>query len=122
MKRVKLITVMAVVGFSVLGGWRVALDEVANYQLQQDMQDLASQSRNYIRYSPPLSDEQFRAAVVRKAYEHDIALTTDEVTVVHTGSDGTPTTLLAADYSVPVHLPGYSFTLHFTPSSANDTF
>jgi len=29
---------------------------------------------------------------------------------------------VAADYSVPVALPGYSFTLHFNPSSGNRGF
>jgi hypothetical protein len=29
---------------------------------------------------------------------------------------------VAADYSVPVTLPGYSLTLHFTPSSGNRGF
>jgi hypothetical protein len=29
---------------------------------------------------------------------------------------------VAAEYSVPVTLPGYSFTLHFTPSSGNKGF
>jgi hypothetical protein len=118
MRRIRIILFLAVVSFAALGGWRVALDEVANYQLQEDMEELVSRSHNYIRYAPPLSDEEFRDAVVRKAREHDIALNPEQVRVVRGGS-GAPTTLIAADYSVPVELPGYSFTLHFTPSSAS---
>jgi len=29
---------------------------------------------------------------------------------------------VAADYTVPVTLPGYEFTLHFNPSSGNKGF
>ena len=41
------------------------------------------------------------------------------VTVQRIGTPGAPAVYVAADYSVPVSLPGYSFTLHFTPSSGN---
>ena len=122
MVRIKTVIVAAIVGVAVLGGWRAGMDEVANLELQQDMKDLVGQSHNYVRYTPPRTDDEYRAAVVRKAHEHDIPLTADEVKVTHQSSGTNSDPVLAADYSVPVHLPGYSFTLHFTPSSVGDTF
>ena len=58
-------------------------------------------------------------AVMKKAQEHQITLAPEQVTVQRIGTPGAPAVYVAADYSVPVNLPGYSFTLHFTPSSGN---
>jgi hypothetical protein len=49
-------------------------------------------------------------------------LTPAQVTVQHIDTPGAPAVYVAADYSVPISLPGYSFTLHFTPSSGNKGF
>ena len=101
-------------------GWRVGSDEVANFQLQDDLQDLVSP--NYIRYAPPRSDDDLRAAVIRKARELGVQLTPDQVTVQRRASGVTPAVYLAVDYRVPVNLPGFSFAMHFTPSSIKDAF
>ena len=46
-------------------------------------------------------------------------LAPEQITVQRIGTPGAPAVFVAADYSVPVSLPGYSFVLHFTPSSGN---
>jgi len=46
----------------------------------------------------------------------------EQITVQRIGSPGAPAVYVAADYSVPVTLPGYSFSLHFNPSSGNRGF
>jgi hypothetical protein len=120
MRRIKTIVVTAALALAIVAGWRVGSDEVANLQLQDDLQDLVSP--NYIRYAPPRSDDDLRAAVIRKAKELGIQLTPDQVTVRHRDPGVTPALYLAADYRVPVNLPGFSFTMHFTPSSTKDAF
>ena len=120
MSRIKIIVIVAVLAFAASGGWRVGSYEVGNIELQEDMHDLVSQSRNYIRYTPTPSDDALRDTVIRLAKGHHIQLEPSQVTVQHTGSDST--TYLAADYTVPVNLPGFSFNLHFTPSSTKNTF
>jgi hypothetical protein len=40
-----------------------------------------------------------------------------ENVVQRTGSSVTGTISIGVDYTVPIHLPGFSFTLHFTPES-----
>jgi hypothetical protein len=65
------------------------------------------------------TDQDLADAVIRKAHEHDITLAPEMVTVQRIGTPGAPAVYVAADYSVPVSLPGYSLTLHFTPSSGN---
>ncbi len=122
MRRIKMIVVTAGFAVAILAGYRVGWDEVANIELQGDLHDLASQSRNYVRYTPPRTDEELREAVISKAKEHDIELEPSQVTVEQTGSAATPTVYLAAQYSVPVNLWGFSFTMHFTPSSEKHGF
>ncbi len=119
MRPIKTILVIAVLALATLAGWRVGSDEVANLRLQDDLRDLASQPRNYIRYSPPRSDEEWRAAVIRKASEDGIRLQPNQVMVEHPGPAAIS---LSAKYSVPVDLPGFSFTMHFTPSTEKDSF
>ena len=116
MKRLKTILALAVIGFAILGGWRVGSSEVANLEFQEDLHDLASQRSFRFGNAPPKSEDELREAVIRKAHEYDIDLTPEQVTV------RTAPTYLAAEYSVPVNLPRMSFTLHFTPSSDRSTF
>ena len=122
MKKIKNIVMAAALALAVLVGWKAGSSELANMELQEDMQDLASGVGAYTKYAVVRSDEDLRQAVIRKAEDHDIALTPDEVTVQHRGDGANPTTYLAADYRVPVTLPGYSFVLHFTPSSTKKMF
>ncbi len=117
MRRIKTILVIAVLVLGAMAGWQVGSGELANLQLQEDLHDLASQAGIRYGYVAPKSDADFREDVMRKAREHDIVLQLSQVTVHRTGSGNTSTMYLAADYVVPVKLPGYSFSLHFTPSS-----
>ena len=65
--------------------------------------------------NPHETDQELLESVIKKAQEHQITLTPEQVTVQRIGTPGAPAVYVAADYSVPVSLPGYSFTLHFTP-------
>ncbi len=118
MGKAKLILGLAVLALAGVEGWRIAWCELANFELHEDMQDLAAQIGSRIGLSPPSTDEDFRSAVIRKAEEHEIHLEPEQVTVQRTGTDEAPIIYLAADYKVRVKLLGFSFTFHFTPSSA----
>ncbi len=121
MRRIKMVVVTAIFVLAMVGGWRVGADEVANLELQEDLHDLATQSANTVRYTPPRSDDEYRDAVIRKAKEHGIQLQPNQVTVQRTTSGGTPAVYLGADYEVPVDLAGWSFSMHFTPSSTKNS-
>jgi len=118
MGKVKLILGLAVLALAGVVGWRIASCELANIELREDMRDLAAQVGSRIGLTPQSTDEDFRRAVVRKAEEHEIQLEPEQVTVQRTGTDEAPIIYLAADYKVGVKLLGFSFTFHFTPSSA----
>ena len=118
MRKAKLIPGLAALALAVAVSWPIASCELANLELREDMRDLAAQVGSRIGLTPQSTDEDFRSAVIRKAQEHEIQLEPGQVTVQRTGTDGEPVIYLAADYKVRVKRLGFSFTFHFTPSSA----
>lgn len=122
MSKVKIMIGIAILVVIVVVGWQIGSCELANFQLQDDMQDLASQAGARVGFIEPRSDEDLRRAVMRKAREHDIELDPGQVRVQRTGPVDASTVYLAADYTALVKLPGASFSLHFTPSTGKKTF
>ena len=113
-------TVKALVGLLLIIGviycaFQIIPPELTNYSFQDDLRNIALVGGA----NPHETDQQLIDAVLKKAQEHDIALTPEQITVQRIGTPGVLAVYVAADYSVPVSLPGYSFTLHFTPSSGN---
>lgn len=113
----------ALFGILVIGGmiycaWQIVPPELANYSFQDDLRQVAMVGGS----NPRQTDQDLMDAIVKKAQEHQITLVPEQITVQRIGTPGAPAVYVAADYSVPVALPGYSFTLHFTPSSGNRGF
>jgi len=116
-------TVKAIVGLLVIVGaiyclFQVVPPELANYSFQDDLKNVAMMGGS----NPHITDQELIDQVVKKALDHQVTLAPEAVTVQRIGTPGAPAVYVAADYSVPVNLPGYSFTLHFTPSSGNKGF
>jgi hypothetical protein len=116
-------TVKALVGFLVIvgvvyAGFQIVPVEMTNYSFQDDLHQIAMVGGS----NPRETDQELMDAVMKKAREHEISLTPEQITVQRIGTPGLLAVYVAADYSVPVNLPGYSFTLHFTPSSGNKGF
>jgi hypothetical protein len=113
-------TAKAIVGFlaiigCVYAGFQIIPPEMSNYSFSDDLRNIAMMGGA----NPHQTDQEVVDAVIKKAREHDITLAPEQVTVQRIGTPGAPAVYVSADYSVPVSLPGYSFTLHFTPSSGN---
>jgi hypothetical protein len=98
--------------------WTVIPPELTNYSFQDDLRTIAMTAGA----NPHETDQDILASVLKKAQEHEITLTPEQVTVTRIGNPGSLAVFVAADYSVPVDMPGYPFTLHFTPSSGNKGF
>jgi len=116
-------TVKAIAGFLAIvlviyAGFQIIPPELTNYSFTDDLKNIAMVGGS----NPHQTDQDLVEQVMKKAREHDIPLTPEHVTVQRIGSPGAPAVYVAVDYSVPVNLPGYSFTLHFTPSSGNKGF
>jgi hypothetical protein len=101
----------------VVVGWQAGARTLANIELKSDLHDLASQVGTRIGLSQPISDEDLRNAVIRKAKQYDLELNPNQVTIKRSGSGDKETLFLAVDYEAPIHLPLFSFHLHFTPTS-----
>jgi hypothetical protein len=117
MRKAKIILGFVVLGLVVIVGWQIASCELANLELRSDLRDLAAQAGTRIGLNAPSTDEDLRNAVIRKAEHYEIQLQPEQVTVQRTGTGATSTVYLAADYKARVNLLGYSFSLHFNPSS-----
>jgi hypothetical protein len=116
-------TIKAIFGILVIGAvfyavYQVVPPELSNYAFTDDLKDISLMAGA----NPRTSDQDLVNQILQKAEDHQIPLTPDQVTVQHFGTPGARAVYVAADYSVPVNLPGYSFTLHFTPSSGNRGF
>jgi hypothetical protein len=116
-------TVKAILGILVIvvciyALFQVVPPELANYSFQDDLKNVAMMGGS----NPHITDQELIDQVVKKALDHQVTLAPEAVTVQRIGTPGAPAVYVAADYSVPVNLPGYSFTLHFTPSSGNKGF
>jgi len=116
MKKLVIITAIALTLVAGPAGWQIGASELANSELQDDMQDLASQNGSRIGLAAPKSDDELRAIVVHKALGYGIELDPAQISVQHTGSGITAQIHLAAYYTVAVNLLVASVNLHFTPS------
>lgn len=113
-------TVKAILGLLLVIGviycaFQIIPPELTNYSFQDDLRNIAMVGGA----NPHETDQEIVDSIMRKAQEHQIALTAEQITVQRIGTPGAPAVYVGADYSVPVNLPGYSFALHFTPSSGN---
>jgi len=116
-RNLKIIAGAAILFLICSTGWQIGACELANVELREDMHDMASQLGPRIGHGNGLSDEGFRNEVIRKASKYDIHLAPEQVTVVRNGEGFQATMYLAADYTIPINLPGFSFRLHFNPQS-----
>jgi len=112
-------TVKAILGVLVMVavaiiGIKVIPPYFSNYEFEDYIKNEALQSTYGTR-----SEDDIRNSVIKHAREYDIQLTDKQVHVARTGSSGTGTLSIEADYTVPVELPGYVTTLEFHPSSKN---
>jgi hypothetical protein len=111
---VGLIAIAAVV----LGIFQIVPPIMANYSFEDDLKNVAMMDgANFQK-----TDEDVRNDVLRKVKEHDLPITAKQVVVQRISTPGLAAVYVAADYSVTINLPGYSFDMHFTPSSGNKGF
>jgi hypothetical protein len=109
-----LVGVLLIIGL-IYCGFQIIPPELTNYSFQDDLRNIAMVGGA----NPHQSDQEIIDSIVKKAQEHQITLAPEQITIQRIGTPGAPAVYVAADYSVPVTLPGYSFSLHFTPSSGN---
>ncbi len=95
--------------------FQIAPPLMANYSFQDDLRTVALVDSGNMQKT----DDDVRKDVLQKAKEHDLPIDGKQITVQHINTPGISAIYVAADYSVTVNLPGYSFDMHFNPDSGN---
>jgi hypothetical protein len=67
MRNLKILFGLALLALALIVGWQIGAAVLANVELHDDMQDLASQLSLHVGLDASISDDQFRAAAVNKA-------------------------------------------------------
>lgn len=111
---VGLLAIVAVV----IALFQIAPPMLTNYSFEDDLKTVALIDGP----NSKKTDDDVRTDVLRKAKEHELTITPEQVTVQRLNSPGLAAVYVAADYTVTVNLPGYSFDMHFTPNSGNKGF
>jgi hypothetical protein len=102
----------------IVAGFQVTPPILANYSFQDDLKNVAMTAGA----NPSRTDEEVRNDVLRKSKEHQLPIKPEQVTIQRIGSPGLMAVYVVTEYSVPVNLPGYSFDMHFSPTSGNKGF
>jgi hypothetical protein len=113
-------TLKALAGFLavilvVVALFQVAPPLMANYSFQDDLRQVAMMDGAAYQKT----DDDVRNDVMRKVKERDLPIEPKQVTVERISTPGLLAVYVAADYKVTVNLPGYSFDMHFNPTSGN---
>ena len=108
-----LITV-AILGAMAYIGVKIIPVYVANYEFQDAIE---AESRFALTGYPKKSVEDVRQDVFKKAQDLGLPITADAIRIDMT----TGTVAIALDYSVPIDLSVYQFTLDFHPHADNHT-
>jgi hypothetical protein len=101
--------------FVVLGCFEVAPPMMANYSFADDLRNVALMDGGNFQKT----EEDVRTDVMRRVKEQNLPIEPKQVTVQRINTPGMSALYIAADYSVTVNLPFYSFDMHFTPNSGN---
>jgi hypothetical protein len=99
----------------VVACFEVAPPMMANYSFQDDLRNVSLMDGGNFQKT----DEDVRTDVMRKVKDQNLPIEPKQVTVQRINTPGMSALYIAADYSVTVSLPFYSFDMHFTPNSGN---
>ena len=117
MRKLLLILGLVLLVWGIMVAWQIGSCELANYELRDDITNIASQGATRIGMSRPETDDEMRLHVIRAAAEHGVHLEPNEVTVQTTAGTDTFSTVISVDYPASVRVPGLSFDLHFASTA-----
>src|SRR5215475_817710 len=108
--KVKAIIITAILLLGVVAGVKVIPPYVAEYQLNDKIQEIAR--FGIVEHS---TEDQIKDKVMKTIEDLEIPATKDNIKV----TAGTQRVTISVDYTVPVDILFYHVDLHFTPSSEN---
>jgi hypothetical protein len=116
-KIIKIIVGLVLFAFVMTTGWQLAACEFANYQLRDDLKDVATMGSSRLGLLAESSDADLRDAVIRRAAQHGIHLIPEQILVQRSGTTENPKVFLAAKYRARVVMPGISLIFHLKATS-----
>jgi hypothetical protein len=105
---------VALIGAVVLIGIYVIPPYFANYQFEDDIKTEAMT----LTYTSK-SEEEIRQIIYKRASDLEIPLSPQQIRVQRTGSMGSGSLVIEANYTVHVNLPGYPFDLPLQAGTKN---
>ena len=108
--KLKAIIITAILLLGVIAGVKVIPPYVAEYQLNDKIQEIAR--FGIVEHS---TEDQLKDKVMKTIEDLEIPATKDNIKV----TAGTQRVTISVDYTVPVDIFFYHVDLHFTPSSEN---
>lgn len=109
MKTLRMLFGLFVVVTAIYLCWKIVPAYVSNYQLQEDMDDVARMAAVDVKKGP----DAIKQSVLKKAQEREMPIDAEDITVVRTNGY----VAISADYVVRVDVPIYPFDMRFTPST-----
>ena len=109
MKQLRSLAGLIFVVVCVYTTWKVLPSYMANYELEQTIDNAA----RFGAMDPRKSEEELRANILHQAEELHVELQPNQVHVQRIVND----VLIWSDYTVHVDVPIYPFDLHFQPMS-----
>jgi hypothetical protein len=104
--------------FVIVGGLYASIKVVPPYLSDYQFRDWLKEEATHDSYIAK-SEDDIRAAVLKKAQEYDIPLTAEGIHVTRSGNQFSGNVSIQAPYVVHVDLPGYPLDLHFDASTEN---
>jgi hypothetical protein len=114
MSSIKLVFGILVIVASAYLGFELIPPYFENYQFSDAVKNEAT-----LDSYTPKTENDIRAAVLKKAQELDIPITEEQIHVQRSGQMGNGVVSIRAPYIVHIDLPGYPVDLHFDASTTN---
>ena len=99
--------------------WQIAGCEIAHYQLQDELHDVAAMTASRIGLDHPKSDDDLCDAVIHRAQAHHIELSPEQIRIDRSGPGSYAAVSIEVKYDRRIVLPGISFPIHFIAVNSN---
>ena len=117
MAKLKIIAGFLLFLFVISTAWQIASCEFANYELKDDLKDVAAMGGSRLGLLAQSSDDDLRDTVIHRAAGYGIHLGRNQIQVQRAGTEENPRVFLEVKYRARIVFPGASLVFHFKTAS-----
>jgi hypothetical protein len=101
--------------------WQIAWANIAHNLLQSDLREATAQIGGRIGLDAPSTEDDFKNLVIKRAADHGIVLTPDQIIVerIQSNDDSTWGLKVSTAYDVAIGFFGLTYPMHFTASASH---